>query len=52
MNIIDKLPKRFQWTIHNLIAHPLMEILYQVGLEDLSSKVHDSTMPSNAGGEE
>ena len=52
MKIIDRLPKRFQWTIHNLIAHPLMEVLYQIGLEELSSKVHDTTMPSNEEGKE
>ena len=43
--LISKLPKRFQWTIHNVIAHPLMEILYQMGFKELSSKIHDSTTP-------
>jgi len=43
---LDKLPRRFQYTIHNVIAHPLMEILYQLGLHELSTKVHDSTVPS------
>ena len=47
MKIINKLPERFQWTIHNMIAHPMMEVLYQLGFDRLSTKVHDCTMPSN-----
>ncbi len=44
--LINKLPQRFQYTIHNVIGHPLMELLYQLGLHKLSTKVHDSTVPS------
>lgn len=36
---------RFNYTIHNLIAHPLMEILHLVGLTELGNKVHDATLP-------
>ena len=36
---------RFNYTIHNLIAHPLMEVLHLVGLSDLGDKVHDATLP-------
>ena len=43
--LINNLPKRFQWTPHNLIAHPLMEILHQLGFDELSHKVHDATIP-------
>lgn len=42
---INNLPRRFQWTPHNLIAHPLMEILYQLGFYNLSEKIHDVTIP-------
>ncbi len=45
--IINKLPKRFQWSIHNLVAHPLMEITFQLGLHELSEKIHDSTAPTS-----
>jgi hypothetical protein len=45
MKIINKLPERFQWTIHNMIAHPIMEVLYQFGFDQLSAKVHDCTVP-------
>ncbi len=47
MKIINKLPKRFQWTIHNMIAHPIMEILYQLGLDEMSTKIHDCTVPND-----
>ena len=43
--IINKLPKRFKWTLHNCIAHPLMELTYQLGFKNLSEKIHDSTIP-------
>ena len=36
---------RFNYTIHNLIAHPLMEILHLVGLTEWGDKVHDATLP-------
>lgn len=40
-----KLPKRFQWTLHNLIAHPLSEVLFQFGFEDAGNWVHDWSVP-------
>ena len=43
---INKLPERFKWTIHNVIAHPLMEITYQLGFVTFSEKIHDSTIPT------
>jgi len=46
--MINRLPKRFQYTIHNVIAHPLMELLYQLGLHGLSSKLHDCTLPTES----
>ena len=36
---------RFQWTLHNVVAHPVSELLFQVGLEDSSNWVHDVTLP-------
>ncbi len=45
--IINALPKKYQWTIHNLIAHPLMEIIYLSGRESLSQKIHDCTIPES-----
>ena len=42
---INKLPNRFQWTIHNVFAHPLMELAFQLGFKKLSTAIHDKTMP-------
>ncbi len=36
----------FNYTVHNLIAHPLMELLHLIGLTELGDKVHDMTLPS------
>lgn len=37
--------RKFEYTIHNLIAHPLMEILHLIGLTKLGNKIHDNTLP-------
>lgn len=37
--------KKYAYTIHNLIAHPLMEILHLLGFTELGDKIHDSTLP-------
>ena len=44
-NIINKLPDRFKWTIHNIIGHPLSEILFQFGFANTADIIHDSTTP-------
>ena len=51
-NLVTRFPKRFQWTIHNLVAHPLSEVLFQLGatfrstsLNHWSSEVHNETTP-------
>jgi len=44
----------FKWTLHNLIAHPLGELifLFSLGrLEALSNKIHDATVPVHTPGE-
>lgn len=43
--ILNRLPERFRWTPHNLIAHPLSEIAHQLGYEQLSVIIHDATVP-------
>ena len=45
--LINKLPKKFKWTIHNVIAHPLSEIAHLIGASVLSEKIHDCTIPDN-----
>jgi|688.fasta_scaffold1865459_2 hypothetical protein len=43
--LLGSLPVRFRWTVHNLIAHPLSELVYQCGFEGLSNRIHDGTVP-------
>lgn len=40
------------WTVHNLIAHPLSEIAHLIGLgfTKLSQVIHDSTIPDHQPG--
>lgn len=42
--IINKLPKKFKWTIHNVIAHPLSEITHFLGANVPSKKNHHCTI--------
>lgn len=43
--LLARLPNRFRWTLHNLVAHPLSEIAYQLGFHAASKSIHDSTAP-------
>jgi len=47
---LGKLPEHFQWTLHNLVAHPLSEIVHLVGLTKLSNLIHDYTVPEHEQG--
>ena len=40
------LPPRWRWTLHNLIAHPLSEVLHQLGAHHASVAVHNATIPA------
>ena len=46
-NYINKFKKHFKWTFHNIVAHPLCEIVHLLGASQLSEKIHDSTIPQN-----
>ena len=37
----------FKYTLHNLIAHPVMEILHLLGFTELGNKIHDMTLPND-----
>ena len=51
-SILAKLPARFQWTIHNMVAHPLSEVLFIVGCpERWGNWIHDVTVPDHGAGE-
>lgn len=41
---------RFSWSLHNLIGHPLMELLYLVGLNSAAHWAHDLTIPRSVEG--
>ena len=47
---LGRLPERWRWTLHNLVAHPLSELLFQAGLHRWSDKVHDLTVPEHEAG--
>lgn len=38
--------KRHAWAIHNLVGHPLMQILAWVGLKRAAIRIHDLTTPT------
>jgi len=48
--LLARLPERFRWTAHNLIAHPLSEVLFQVGLSSWGDRIHDWTIPAHEPG--
>ena len=37
----------FKWTLHNMVAHPLSEIIYLIGLREASNWLHDITIPEH-----
>jgi hypothetical protein len=47
-NFINKLPKKFHWTIHNVVAHPLSEVFWLLNLKSVGNYIHDVTVPSFA----
>lgn len=34
------------WWVHNMLAHPVMQILIGLGMEQLGTYVHDATLPA------
>lgn len=48
--MLARLPRRFHWTVHNVVAHPLSEILFQFGLVRLGDWLHDVTVPEHEPG--
>jgi len=35
-----------RWVIHNLVGHPLMQLLSWLGCKSLAMEVHDATVPT------
>ena len=44
-NTINHLPDDLKWLPHNIVSHPLSEVLFQIGLVELSKYTHDITIP-------
>lgn len=38
------------WTTHNLVAHPLSEVLWLLGFRNTSGRIHDVTIPEHEAG--
>lgn len=47
---LGRLPERWRWTLHNIVAHPVSEVLFQVGARRWSDAVHDLTIPEHEPG--
>lgn len=39
------------WAIHNIVAHPVSEVLHWFGFDRLGSLIHDATVPPHEEGE-
>jgi len=39
--------KRFKYSFHNIIGHPLMEVFSLLGMKQLAKKIHDITLPND-----
>jgi hypothetical protein len=37
------------WAFHNLVAHPVMQIMVWLGFRKLAIRLHDATVPKPAG---
>jgi hypothetical protein len=38
---------KIKWSLHNLVAHPLSELLHLVGFARASNWIHDATIPEH-----
>lgn len=44
---MENLKLRFWWAVHNIIAHPLYEVLSWVGVKRVGEWFHDWTLPEH-----
>jgi hypothetical protein len=42
--------EHFRWSLHNLVAHPLSEIAWLMGMKKLSNRLHDASIPKHLTG--
>ncbi len=43
--LIRRLPKKYHYTVHNVVGHPLMEVCHILNKPELADKVHELTLP-------
>ena len=39
--------KKFRYTVHNIVGHPIMEIFYLLGMRKIAMWIHDVTLPKD-----
>ena len=44
-SFLARLPDRFKMTLHNLVGHPVSELLTLFGFTEVATAVHDGTLP-------
>lgn len=49
---LSYLPEKYRWTLHNIVAHPLAEILFHLGFVQASGTLHDLTIPRDSGNDD
>jgi len=37
--------KRFRYSFHNIVGHPMMEVFNLLGMKRTAKKIHDITLP-------
>ena len=37
--------KRFRYSFHNIVGHPMMEVFNLLGMKRIAKKIHDITLP-------
>ena len=40
----------FKWSLHNIVAHPLSELMHLAGFARASDWIHDATVPEHETG--
>ena len=43
--------KRFKYSFHNIVGHPMMEVFNIFGMKKIAMKIHDITLPNDVRGE-
>jgi len=43
--LLSRLPERYRWTLHNMVGHPVSEVLHLFGFTEAATAVHDGTLP-------